>query len=90
MKEPTDDDEHPGQADLCDETKMLESYRFDPNYFKELEPKESYESGGILQFKLVSDDNPALYLHLYNLHNGYYAAGFSVEVPGRDIKEGSL
>ena len=63
----------------------LENYSFDKNYFSENEADE--DNGGIVRFKLVAENKPDLFLHLYNFHNGYYAHGFTFLDNGKIIKE---
>lgn len=64
-------------------------YVFDETYFKET----SIEDGGMIIFKLKDfswnkKKKPDLYLHLFNLHNGYYAKGFKCTFGEK--REGSL
>ncbi len=82
-------DEHEGTAPT---EKLLEEYRFDPTFFKEVGDvnKEGYRA---VIFKLIkgwwgrkeSDD---LYLYLFNCHNGYYSKGFSKKFD--DVVIGSI
>jgi hypothetical protein len=69
----------------------LEDYIFDTNYFKEVEPKaDNYgsclDAGRMVRFKLVANNKPDLYLHLYNSHNGYYGHGFEFGI-GTEVKQ---
>lgn len=78
---PTNDDNYqPQNEDPGD----LEDWSFDPSYFQQLNPKESYDEGGLAVFRIVKGSEER-FLHLYNLHNGYYAHGFELEVGGKTI-----
>jgi hypothetical protein len=46
--------------------------------------------GGSVCFRLVADGLPDLYLNLFNVHNGYYGHGFTVEVGGIQIRSDVL
>ena len=65
----------------------LSNYAFNPDFFEEA--KLEGQEGGMVIFKLVNDGK-ALYLHLYNSHNGYYSHGFNMNVRGKTIKEDSV
>lgn len=54
-----------------------------------------FEGGGLVTFELVHKDHPnsekpTLYLNLWNVHNGYYAHGFSVLKDNKEIASGSI
>ncbi len=66
-----------------------ESYRFDVDYFKEFSG-ESYDEGGMVIFRLLSEGKPDRFLHLYNYHNGYYSHGFTFSNGQTVIHDGSL
>jgi len=74
----------------------LENYRFDPDFFEELnalqyEDKEgdALDAGGMVVFKLT-DGKSEKFLHLFNCHNGYYGHGFTMKI-GEEVKhEGYL
>lgn len=57
-------------------------YVFDTEFFAEAK----YPDNGIALavFRMVADEKPDLYLHLYNCHNGYYARGFDAEFMGKE------
>ncbi len=90
---PPDDNHRYGSdyaPDSVPETK-LDGYQFDPTFFQQLSNEQLYtDSGGAVTFRLVKPDSPDIYLTLYNSHNGYYSHGFSMEVGGTTIQEGSL
>lgn len=66
----------------------LKSYVFDRGFFHQID-EGSYGSGGMAVFKLINGWN-IIYLCLHNSHNGYYSHGFTQEVGGATIREGSL
>lgn len=64
-------------------------WRFDPDFFKEVDPVEQWtDDGGIAVFRIVNGER-AMYLHLFNSHNGYYGHGFDFEA-GNIKREGCL
>ena len=71
----------------------LESYSFNPKFFEkhEFEPEDSLDDGGgIIIFQLVSENKPDIYLHLYNIQNGYYSHGFEMKAGEKVVIEGSI
>lgn len=70
-------------------TPDVESYSFDPEYYEELTVMRGEECN-IAVFRLVRDDKPDLFLHLYNTHNGYYSHGFEMKVDGALTRNGSI
>lgn len=74
---------------------FLSQYKFDTTYFYEVTPakKGGYsvlDEGGMVRFKLVAYDNKPLYLHIFNVHNGYYSHGFESSINGIAWKNGGL
>jgi hypothetical protein len=65
----------------------VEEYLFDPEY---MVMSEFEDHGWAVRFRLVADNKPGLYLHLYNVHNGYYSHGFTVEQGGVVVKDGNI
>ncbi len=47
------------------------------------------DGGGMIIFRLVNGCEEK-FLHLYNVHNGYYSHGFEVKVGGKTTRDGSL
>jgi hypothetical protein len=69
----------------------LDAYKFNTHYFCE-EPDPRTEVF-IARFRLHAPDRPALYLHLFNCHNGWYGHGFEMRLKGLKgdiIREGIL
>lgn len=55
-------------------TPNLSQYSFDDMFFRSIDfPKQD---GSVVVFRLVCQSSPDLFLHLFNMHNGYYAKGF--------------
>lgn len=63
----------------------LEKYVFEKSFEKEIEGG-NLDCGTMVIFKLISEDNPDLYLHIYNAHNGYYSHGLEVSMEGETKK----
>jgi hypothetical protein len=72
---------------------------FDPAYFKSIDNCSGYSESNFAIFKIVkkntlhdpnrsSDDEK--YIHLYNVHNGYYSHGFAFMNDTNKITEGRL
>lgn len=68
--------------------KIYPEYHFDDSFFEEVSLPLS--NGGMVIFKLTAFKTvPDLFLHLFNVHNGYYAKGFK-SVLGDKIHIGSI
>ena len=52
----------------------VDDFEFNPQ-FGEMH-NDGMDGGGIAVFMLVGPGNKTLFLHLYNIHNGYYGHGF--------------
>lgn len=78
----TEPNQKDGIQDLEQKNVLIKDYSFDPNFFEEID--------AVVRFKLIDDKNNELYLHLFNFHNGYYSHGFSVEIPGKQVIQGSI
>lgn len=72
-------------------TSGLDGYVFDIN-FMELNHSIDHccEGGGIVVFRLYEEGNPDLFLHLFNVHNGYYSHGFTMTQNGVIINGGKI
>ena len=68
----------------------LTEYRFDTHYFCKVSGG-IFHDGGMVIFKAVSivDDKP-IYIHLFNIQNGYYSHGFQFSENGKDIQQDSI
>lgn len=75
-----------------DVTKVdVSDFVFDENFFQEASTGEEFDvGGGMVIFRLINEKGDELFLHLYNVHNGYYGHGFEVTISGKTIKDGSL
>jgi len=68
----------------------LKEWTFDTSFFEELrEGSHCSDDHNTAVFRLVNGDNE-LFLHLYNVHNGYYSHGFDFSKDGEIIKSGSI
>lgn len=63
-----------------------EGYEFDTSYQEEAFRDEV----GILIFKAVKLGSPDRYIHMYNVHNGYYGHGWNWSNNGKEIEGGVL
>jgi len=78
-------DDRPKTDNSCD----LSTYKFDTSFFKSIDPGDDpYSQGKTVVFKMISESKPTLYLHLFNVHNGYYSKGF--EASFGEIREGHV
>lgn len=79
--------------DVCDKAinESLKDWTFDIEFFNELDANNQVNCDNDQRavFRLVNGDNE-LFLHLYNIHNGYYSHGFDFSKDGQIIKNGSL
>ena len=67
----------------------LEGYNFDTEFFEE--SNAGCYDGAMAIFKLVNETNSGVkYLHLFNVHNGYYGHGFEMTVNGGRLHDGTL
>jgi hypothetical protein len=66
----------------------LKEWAFDTSFFAELSDGK-YDQENAAVFRLVNGENE-LFLHLYNIHNGYYSHGFDFSKDGEIIQSGSL
>lgn len=68
----------------------LSSYSFDTKFFEEFKDEYCLDNVNFARFKLISENKPDLYLHLYNCHNGYYSHGFEFKIGEDTITRGDL
>ena len=75
----TKDVEYPlsESCEHADET-IVAPYSFDVDSFETVDEAKGLDAGGMVRFRLVADDLPDLFLHLFNCHNGYYSHGFTM------------
>lgn len=64
-------------------------YVFDVTYFEEIDAPGG-DAGKMVRFKLMADNKPDLYLHIFNCHNGYYGHGFEATINGKKWKNDYL
>lgn len=78
------------QFDTKYQPRDLEDWRFDPSYFSVAAEAKGLDCGGMVRFRLVSNDGREKFLHLFNVHNGYYAHGFEMSVGGQVVRTGDI
>ena len=67
----------------------LDGYNFDPTFFEE--SNAGCCDGLMAIFKLINETtNGVKYLHLFNVHNGYYGHGFHMSVDNKNLHYGTL
>ena len=70
----------------------MEGYVFDPDFFmgETIDPDDYPESDEHIVIFRITDGTNEKFIHLYNMHNGYYSHNFHLDVKGETIKEGDL
>jgi len=75
---------------------VLDGWTFDQQFFEKRDflkysdmNANALDSGGMVIFRIVNNGEEK-FLHLFNCHNGYYGHGFSMEIGGLKVMEGSL
>lgn len=71
----------------------LEPYVFDKNFLEDsfsVNKDSTARYNDRVVFRLVAPDLPDLYLHLFNVHNGYYSHGFVAKSNDEVIAKGYL
>jgi len=69
--------------------KELESYYFDTKYFQEINDNNLFDNGGMIIFR-ITDGKSEKFIHIYNIHNGYYSHGFEFKIDKNVIESGYL
>lgn len=66
-------------------------WRFDPQFFETGGSDVSYDIESMAIFRIVNQTTgESRYIHLYNVHNGYYSHGFTFNQSDKNIQSGSL
>lgn len=69
----------PDRTPVSEHLRVFYDYRFDTEYFVEVEDEGKYDQGGCVEFRMVNTKGGGeLFLRLWNSHNGYYCHGFSM------------
>lgn len=66
----------------------LEDFVFDKDFFVENSGREFYE-GGMVIFRLTNGSRE-IFLHLFNVHNGYYSHGFTMDEGELVLRYGNI
>ncbi len=72
------------------DAEALAPYRFDGDYFVLVNDYAEFDEGGLVRFRLVAEGLPDLFLHLFNVHNGYYSHGFDADLGGPASRSGTI
>ena len=67
----------------------LEGWVFDDSFFEELTTSKRCDEENTAVFRMVKGDQEQ-FLHLYNMHNGYYSHGFDFKKGDETVKSGRL
>lgn len=70
--------------------KELEDYTFDITYNKYVETDRKFDDGGLYIFRIKNAEGNFKYIHLCNIHNGYYTHGFEFSQGKRTIIKGEI
>lgn len=66
-------------------------WRFDPHFFQDIVDESGYDIEAMAIFRIVNQTTgESRYIHLYNMHNGYYSHGFTFNQSDKTIQRGSL
>jgi hypothetical protein len=68
---------------------LLKDWVFDTEFFQTIKNGKSFDDSNIAVFRLTKNE-AVMYLHLYNIHNGYYSHGFKFSKDEIVFKEGYL
>lgn len=80
--------EDASEVEMCDIDP--EGYQFDTNYFEQPDATgDCFDESSMAVFRLTKGESE-IFLTLHNTHNGYYSHGFTMEIGGVEVKEGSL
>jgi hypothetical protein len=61
---------------------------FDPSFIQD--NTDSCGEGGEVVFRIVSEEEGEKFIHLFNVHNGFYAHGFEFKAGEQLIHEGCI
>lgn len=70
------------------ENPSLEKFVFDPKFFQKID-RGVFEEGGMAIFRIISGRRQR-FIHIFNVHNGYYGHGFSFVVGDETTRQGTL
>jgi len=74
-----------------DVNQLLEGWTFDPAFFEKLSTSidDYYDDDNRAVFRMIKGDQEQ-FLHLWNVHNGYYSHGFEFSQDDKVLHVGSL
>lgn len=67
----------------------LSGWVFDPSYFQAVSNDSVFDGGGMVIFRIVKGIREK-FIHLYNIHNGYYGNGFDFIINSNVTRTGKL
>lgn len=76
-----------GTAQLDGVNLAMALFSFDTGY---CDLQDADSEAAHVQFRLIDPAGEHVYLILFNHHNGYYGHGFSMDIGGKSIWEGTL
>ena len=87
--DPSSFDDHIATDDELVNT-LLEGWVFDTTFFEEKRTGEEFwDENNLAIFRMTKGEH-VMYLHLYNVHNGYYSHGFSFSKDETELHRGWL
>ena len=73
---------------LIKEKINTDDYVFDPQFFEQHISNMAFGLDSvIIIFKLIKPNYQPLYLHIFNVHNGYYAHGFVMKINEKIVRK---
>jgi hypothetical protein len=74
-----------------DINQLLEGWTFDPAFFEKLSTSidDYYDDDNRAVFRMIKGDQEQ-FLHLWNVHNGYYSHGFTFQQDDTTLQTGFL
>ena len=79
----------PNDISAYQKTEGYDGWLFDTNFQLLIESHKDLDEGGMAIFK-ITKDGADKYIHIFNLHNGYYGHGFNFTIGETVLKGGTL
>lgn len=92
--EPEKTEVNDGNINISEFNHYFQKFTFDTEFFQDLSKEDGYDEDSLVVFKIhyINEEGEEIgktFIHLYNLHNGYYGHGFEFYKEVK-IKEGVL
>ncbi len=68
----------------------LPGFNFDTSYLIKDNNPDVFDEGAIVTFRLFNSEGQEKFLHLYNMHNGYYSHGFEFQTSEESLIQASI